>query len=107
MVLGLFPDRILAESAIEALVSATFPESKLSIYSNRLRLREERQGSTPNQPKHESVLIKKMRGAPLRFQHNKRILWIWGEVDLRPADFRSPRHGRGELLSEMPTEKCV
>ena len=31
MVLGLFPDRIQAESAIEALVSATFPESKLSI----------------------------------------------------------------------------
>jgi hypothetical protein len=30
-VLGLFPDQIQAESAIEALVSATFPESKLSI----------------------------------------------------------------------------
>jgi hypothetical protein len=31
MVLGLSPNRIQAEAAIEALVSATFPESKLSI----------------------------------------------------------------------------
>jgi hypothetical protein len=62
MVLGLSPNRIQAEAAIEALVSATFPESKLSILipdkptTTDFDCEKNGKGSTPNQPKHESVL---------------------------------------------------